>query len=215
MLPANVPPTRTILLESRRSLALAREGHDLLDRKRQGLTAYAQSLLAHTEDLEERLDDRFAAAYQALDRARMSMGVERVEWIALGTARESRIDITERSMMGVEVPSVRVTPRRFRLQYSLSGTTTSLDRAVQAFGELFVLVSRAAELETTAWRLAREVQRTQRRVNALEHVLIPRYEAIVARVEGALEEREREDFYRAKAVKRLQERAGSAGRQEG
>ncbi|HOG48129.1 MAG TPA: V-type ATP synthase subunit D [Anaerolineae bacterium] len=201
----NVAPTRAVLLEARRSLAQAREGHDLLDRKRHALIAYAQDMLAHTEDVEQRLDERFRAAYQALAQARMAMGVARVEWVALSARKEATVDISERSVMGAPVPAIHAEPRRLTLQYSLSDTSAAIDRAAQAFGELLPIVARAAELATAARRLAGEIRRTQRRVNALQHVLIPRYGAIVAQVEGALEEKEREDLFRAKAVKRLHE----------
>ncbi len=206
---ANPPPTRTLLLEARRSLAFAREGYDLLDRKRQALIAYAMDMLARARDEEESLAEQFAAAYAALGRARMSMGIECVEWAALSTARDGRVDINERSIMGVLVPIVNARPPEFRLVYSLSGTTASLDRAREDFAAVYALVCRAAELRTAVWRLAREIRRTQRRVNALKNILIPRYEATVTRVEAALEEKEREDFYRAKALKTL------AGEREG
>lgn len=201
----NVAPTRAVLLEARRSLAQAREGYDVLDRKRQALIAYAQDMVAHTADVEARLDARFAAAYEALAQAAMSMGVERVQWVALGAAKEVTIGLSERSIMGVPVPHIEARPRPLHLQYSLGDTTASVDRAAQAFGELLPLIGRAAEAEAAARRLAREIRRTRRRVNALQNVLIPRYAAIVIQVEAALEEREREDLFRAKAVKRLHE----------
>ncbi len=201
----SVPPTRAVLLEARRDLEQAREGYDLLDRKRHALVAYAQDMLAHTKDVQERLDARFRAAYDALAQARMSMGVARVEWVALSATKETVVQLTERSIMGVPVPALRAEPHRLRLQYSLSGTTAAIDRAAEAFGELLPLIAQAAGLEAAARRLAQEIRRTQRRVNALQNVLIPRYEALVAQVEGALEEREREDLFRAKAVKRLHE----------
>ncbi len=160
-------------------------------------------MLGDAEDLERQLEEQFGVAYEAFGRARMSMGVERVEWVALSTAKETRVDITERSIMGVQAPTVDVEPRELRLEYSLAGTSASIDRAVRAFGEVLSLVCRVAETETTVWRLAREIKKTQRRVNALANILIPRYESIVAQVEAALEEKEREDFYRAKAVKGL------------
>ncbi|MBI2954982.1 MAG: V-type ATP synthase subunit D [Chloroflexi bacterium] len=199
----NVPPTRAVLLQTRRDLAFAREAHDLLDRKRQALIAHVWSMMQHAEGLERRLEEQLVVAYEGFGRARMSMGVERVEWVALSTAKATRVDITERSIMGVQVPTVKVEPRELHLEYSLSGTTASIDRAVEAFGEVLSLVCRVAETETTVWRLTREIRKTQRRVNALANILIPNYESIIAQVEVALEEKEREDFYRAKAVKRL------------
>jgi V/A-type H+-transporting ATPase subunit D len=201
----SVPPTRSVLLEARRSLAQARESHDLLDRKRQALIAYAQDMLAHAEDVEARVDERFRAAYEALALAAMSMGVERVEWVALSAPKGLTIDLSERSIMGVAVPHIEARPRPLRLQYSLGDTTASIDQAAQAFGHLLPLLGRAAALQAAARRLAREIRRTQRRVNALENAVIPRYAAIVAQVEATLEEREREDLFRAKAVRRLHE----------
>lgn len=201
----SVAPTRAVLLQARRNLEQAREGYDLLDRKRHALIAYAQDMLAHSEDVEARLDERFQAAYEALGRARLAMGVERVEWVALSAAKETAFNLTERSIMGVPVPTAQAEPYRLALQYGLSDTTSGIDRAAQAFGELFPLAARAAAARAAAQRLAREIRRTQRRVNALQNVLIPRYEAIVAQVEAALEEKEREDLFRAKAVKRLHE----------
>ncbi len=204
------PPTRAVLLEARRSLATAREGYDLLDRKRQALINDALETLANSEDASRGLDEQFAAAYAALARARMAAGVEGVEWTALSTARRARVDITERSVMGVAVPTIRPEVPGFGLLYSLGDTTAGVDAAVERFRALFGLVCRAAELETAVWRLAREIRRTQRRVNALKNIIIPRYETIVAEVERVLEEREREDFYRAKAVKRTHEQPASA-----
>jgi len=206
-----VLPTRTVLLEARRSLRTAREGHDLLDRKRQALIAEAMETLQRASGAEPRLAQAFDVAYDAFERARISMGVEGVEWAALSTAKETRVDIVERSIMGVPVPTVAARLPEFHLAYSLGDTTASIDRATQSFRDLFGLIVRAVELETAIWRLAREIRRTQRRVNALKNVLIPRYEAIVAQVESALEEREREDLYRAKAVKRMHQREESPG----
>jgi len=210
MIDITTPPTRAILLEAQRELAFAREGYDLLDRKRQALISYAMGILADTEDEQAEVDARFTDAYEALTRARISMGVERVEWTALSRAADVRIQITERSIMGVEVAEVEAAPQEMHLTYSLSGTTGSVDRAMEEFGELLPVVCRVAGLEAAVRRLTGEIRRTQRRVNALRNVLIPRYEAIVKHVETALEEREREDFYRTKSIKRLQEE-----RQEG
>jgi V/A-type H+/Na+-transporting ATPase subunit D len=212
MIDTNTPPTRAVLLEAARELAFAREGYDLLDRKRQALVTYAMGLLADAEGEREDLAARFAGAYDALARARITMGVEHVEWTALGATADQTVTITERSVMGVAAPEVQAAPRELRLSYSLSDTTSSVDQATQRFTELLPLVCRAAGLETAIWRLAGEIRRTQRRVNALRNVLIPRYEAIVQRVRTALEEREREDFYRAKAVKRTQEQRADGGR---
>lgn len=201
---ANIPPTRAVLLEARRSLGVARQGYDLLDRKRQVLINHAVAMLDRVQDVEQKLEEQSRAANEALSRARMSMGVEHVEWAALSTAQDAQVNITERSIMGVVVPNVRAEQREFQLTYGLGGTTASMDRATHEFGVLFSLVCRAAELRITASRLAREIKRTQRRVNALKNILIPRYETIVIQVESALEEMEREDMFRTKAIQGAQ-----------
>ncbi|TAK32733.1 MAG: V-type ATP synthase subunit D [Chloroflexota bacterium] len=203
-----VPATRMNLLEARRSLDFAREGYDLLDRKRQVLIGEATRLIEDAQDVRRRLDTAFAEAYRVLAVARMMVHSERVEWAALAADRGADVRIVERSVMGVVIPIVELTRIESRIEYGPLETGASLDRAVRAFEALLQIVAQAAETETAAWRLAREIRKTQRRVNALSAIFIPKYETMIATIEAALEEKEREAFFRSKMVKRKRQERG-------
>ncbi|MHB1413965.1 MAG: V-type ATP synthase subunit D [Chloroflexota bacterium] len=208
----NVPLTRSSLLEAQAAVGNARQGFELLDRKREVLIA---ELVDTVEDAEVRradLDRLLEEAYDALIQARMAMGVQRVRWAALAAPQDVEVRLTERSVMGAEIPNIDITAPPFQPRYSLSGTTADLDRATEAFGRLLVAVASVAETETAINRLSSEIKKTQRRVNALRTIVIPRYEAIIRAVREALEEGEREAFFRAKTQKRLaQRRAAEEG----
>jgi V/A-type H+-transporting ATPase subunit D len=199
----NVPLTRSSLLEAQAALRNARQGFDLLDRKREVLIAQLVSTVDDAEIRRRELKDRLEAAYGELARARMAMGVESVRWAALAVREDVELTVTERSVMGAIVPTIEVASTPFRPRYSLEGTTAELDRATEAFGALLEAVARVAETETAINRLVDEIKKTQRRVNALRSVIIPRYETIIKAVQEALEEAEREAFFRAKLQKRL------------
>src|SRR5207253_563733 len=130
------------LLEAQAALGHARQGFDLLDRKREVLIAQLVSTVDDAEVRRRQLQDLLAAAYGELARARMSMGVERVRWAALAVSENVELTITERSVMGAVVPSIEVTSAPFRPRYSLEGTTAELDRATEAFGALLEAVAR-------------------------------------------------------------------------
>jgi len=206
----DVPLTRSSLLEAQAALAHARQGFELLDRKREILIAELVRTVEDAEGRRRELRRLLEAAYAELVRARMAMGVERVRWAALAIPEDVEVRITERSVMGASVPIVEVAASPFRPRYSLAGTAAELDRATQAFGALLEAVARVAETETAISRLASEIRKTRRRVNALRNVVIPRYEAIIKAVQEALEEAEREAFFRAKMQKRLTSRGRAA-----
>lgn len=196
------PLTRSTLLETQRLLALAQEGHDLLDRKREILLAELLSTTPGAEEARETMVTAFKAAYEALIAARMAVGVLGLQRAALAARDQVELKVTERSTMGAVVPAILGSLQRGQPAYSLGGTSAELDRTAEAFRGLVSIVCESAERETTALRLARETRRTQRRVNALRNVVIPQQEEIIKEVREALEDAERESFFRAKMLKR-------------
>jgi V/A-type H+-transporting ATPase subunit D len=197
----NVPPTRSNLLRIKQDLEFAREGYDILDRKREVLTTELIHLAHDAEVLQEKVWTLVAAAYQTLAQARLTMGQEHVEWAALAVNKTVDVQLKFRGVMGVPIPLVEARGGPPEMPYSLGDTTAALDEASAAFREVLSHIPDLAELETSVWRLAGELRKTQRRVNALQHIFIPEYEETVAFIESALEEREREETFRLKRLK--------------
>ena len=201
-----ITPTRSNLLQTREMLALAREGHEILDKKREVLTTTLLEVAQKAQEQQATLQTALSAAYAALAKARQAMGREQLEWVTLAIPKDFSVDITLHSIMGVALPTVAAHGEPPEIAYGPGDTSVALDEAVAQFRAALALVPETTATLTTVWRLARELQKTQRRVNALQHVLIPRYEAAVTYIENALEEREREETFRLKRLKRQQER---------
>ena len=199
----DVPPTRSALLQLHRELEQLRQGYDLLERKREVLVRELLALIADAEATEAEVRRRFRAAYEALQEARMRMGEERLQWVSLAPAAEIHTEVTLRSVMGVAVPQVRIDVKPLPLPYSLGDTSVAVDEARERWLEVAQHLGHLAEVVTAVWRLTTELQKTQRRVNALQHILIPRYEAAIRRIGEMLEEQEREAFVHAREVKAL------------
>jgi V/A-type H+-transporting ATPase subunit D len=203
-----VAPTRSNLLRLRQTLKFAREGYEILDRKREVLTSELLRVAHDATMLQGRVWDELADAYRALQMARLSMGREHLEWAALSVKETIEIDIRLHSVMGVVLPLVEAHGEPPATPYGLGDTTVPLDEAAARFRRVLEEIPTLAETMTTVWRLARELQKTQRRVNALQYIFIPQYEETVAFIESTLEEREREETFR---LKRLKSRASETG----
>ncbi len=197
----NIAPTRSNLFRTRQALKLAQEGYEILDKKREVLMA---ELIRQAHDAtvkQNQVWQDLAQAYRALSEAQLSMGQERLEWTALAVNKSVEVEIKLRSIMGVVIPTLEAHGEPPKTPYGLGDTTVALDEAVARFGVILEAIPTLAEMLTSVWRLARELQKTQRRVNALQYIFIPQYEATIAYIESALEEREREETFRLKRLK--------------
>ena len=204
-----VSPTRSNYLVIKQRLALAREGYRLLDKKRDVLIMEILRVIEDAERIQKQVENQFQRAYEIMQEARAIMGTERVRRLALSRTEEVDIHITPRSVMGVVVPSVTyVTPEK-KLRYGFGDTSVILDQVQQEWKAVLDMMGELAETVTTVWRLATELRRTQRRVNALEHIFIPSYEETLAYIEEMLEEKEREELFRMKLTKTRKEKEGS------
>jgi V/A-type H+/Na+-transporting ATPase subunit D len=203
------PRTRATLLLLRQSLAEAREGHALLERKREVLLREVWELVRAARQHEGRVRTDFDAAHAALRAARLDAGSDGVGWALLAPSAETTCSVETRNLMGVAIPKVRLHVRRERLTTSVGGTPTSLDAARRRWLDVLSALDVWAETYGAVWRVAAELARTQRRVNALEQVLIPEQEAAIRAIESTLEEADREGFVRTKRVKARLERERS------
>lgn len=197
----NVAPTRSNLIRIKKELTFAREGYEILDRKREVLTTELVRVAHEADVLQKEVWKLLETAYAALEKARLTLGSDHVEWAALAANKTVDVHLKLRGIMGVAIPVIEARGEPPRMLYSLSGTNSALDEASAAFREVIIRTPQLSMLVTTVWRLAGELRKTQRRVNALQHIFIPAYEETVTFIVSSLEEREREEIFRLKWLK--------------
>jgi V/A-type H+/Na+-transporting ATPase subunit D len=197
----NVAPTRTNLIRVKKDLQFAREGYEILDRKREVLTTELVRVAHEADVLQKEVWKILETAYGALEKAQLTLGSDNVEWAALAANKTVDVHLKLRGIMGVAIPVIEARGEPQKMLYSLSGTNAALDEASAAFREVLIKTPQLSMLVTTVWRLAGELRKTQRRVNALQHIFIPAYEETVAFIVSSLEEREREETFRLKWLK--------------
>jgi V/A-type H+-transporting ATPase subunit D len=203
----NVPPTRSNLLRIKQELRFAREGYEILNRKREVLTTELIRVAHDAEILQQKVWKLLAKAYASMEEAQIRKGREHVEWAALANPKSVEVQIKFRGIMGVALPMIEAKGGPAEMTYSLGDTNTSLDEASSDFREVLELIPELSRQVTAVWRLAGELRKTQRRVNALQYIFIPQYEETVIFIVSSLEEREREDTFRLKLLKNRMEDA--------
>ena len=200
-------PTKGNLILAKNSLALATQGYGLMDKKRNILLRELTSLIDQAKSIQSEINETFTDAYQALQKANIELGIRFVEEIADSIPEEQSIRIKARSIMGTEIPLVEYVPvQREKPPYSFYSTSDSLDEACLAFEKVKELTARLSMVETSAFRLAESIKKTQKRANALKNITIPSYQALVTEISNALEEKDREEFTRLKVIKRSAEK---------
>jgi len=197
----NVSPTKSNLLSAKSSLKLAKEGYQLLDKKRNVLIQEMMERIDEAKEIQSQINDYFYRAYEALQIVDITQGIQTVEEIAAGTKPIDNLKIRTYSVMGVEIPVVEELTDEIIPHYSFYKTNLALDRAFKNFQRVVNLISRLAEIENSVYRLASSIKKTQKRANALDNILIPRYEKTVKFISETLEEKEREEFFRIKKLK--------------
>lgn len=196
-----IAPTRSNLLKTKENLRLAEDGYDLLDQKREVLLIELMQIVHDLRDLEQEMVEKSTKAFEALESAIIHSGDEAIRWSALSVTKERNISLLYRSVMGVPVVTMQGEEEIIRPQASMDGTNSALDEACKKFEELISVIYRWSEIEISVWRLASEIKKTQRRVNALENIFIPEFKGTVKAIEEVLEESDREEFIRKKKVK--------------
>ncbi|HEY9595476.1 MAG TPA: V-type ATP synthase subunit D [Spirochaetia bacterium] len=197
----DVPPTKSSLFAMKEQGVIAREGFELLEQKREILVMELMRMVEEVKLVERDLDKRVASAYASLRQTMLLMGRETARNVSAGIQFEYAVREKAGKLMGIPLPTIDVTMPKMELKYSFMNTGSACDATMVEFFELLKLVSRMAEIRTMVWRLAKEVKKTQRRVNALEKIVIPDVEETRKFIEGVLEEREREVFFVQKILK--------------
>lgn len=204
----NIAPTKSNLMSAKNSLEFSKKGFQLLDQKRNVLLRELMSFLKRAKNIQSRINSTFTEAYEALKIANLTMGIAGVEDIASSIPESCDFQILFKSVMGVEVPTVKYEECELIPAFSLYRTNTAMDVAFRKFYEVRNLVMELSEVENSVYKLAVEIKKTQKRANALENIQIPKYLATVKYIQEALEEKDREDFFRLKVVKKKRIKKG-------
>ncbi len=196
-----VIPTKTNLLRLKRDISFAQEGYDLLEQKRKILVVELMGLMDKTADAREKVDNGLAEAFAALQNAILTMGRKTVMNIAPAVNIDSDITIQMRRLMGVNLPIVDIHTKEIAPHFSLEQTSFWIDETINHFKSLLNDLGKLAEFQISLMRIADEVQKTMRRVNALDKIALPDYRESIKYIEDTLEENERETFALLKLIK--------------
>ncbi|MCK4240413.1 MAG: V-type ATP synthase subunit D [Candidatus Atribacteria bacterium] len=198
----NIAPTKANLMTAQVALDFSKKGYELLDKKRNVLIREMMSFMDRAKEIQQKMQEIFKKAYEALIMANITIGINEVNEVAESIPQATEFTILTQSVMGVEIPQIKYEKRELEPYYSFYHTNTALDVALKEFHRVKYLLYELAEIEDSVYKLATEIKRTQKRTNALKNIQIPKYEALVKMISEMLEEKEREDFFRLKVLKK-------------
>jgi V/A-type H+-transporting ATPase subunit D len=201
---ANVKPTRMELLKLRRRVKLADRGHKLLKEKRDALVSEFMVIIRQYREARNFAEESLRTGFHNLLMAEVLLGSADIEQISDITLRDIDIDFSIKNIMGVSIPVLKAYNLVRKVNergYGFLSTTAKLDDAAKSFEESLLLLINLAEVEESVRRIAEEIEKTKRRVNALEYIVIPRLKATIKHIEMRMEEIERESFMRLKKIK--------------
>lgn len=204
----NTFPTKGNLILAKNSLALSRQGFELMDKKRNILIREMMELIDQAKDIQAQIDETFRTAYAALQKANMELGIAFVQQVSYTVPVEDSVRIKTRSVMGTEIPLVEYDKQLTNTPtYAYYSTRVSLDQAKAAFEKVkgsSLSSSPVSKMPRSVW--LQTSKKSQKRANALKNITIPRYEALTKDIQNALEEKEREEFTRLKVIKRMKQK---------
>jgi len=197
-----ITPTKANLIKTKGRLNFSEKGYDLLDKKRTILIQEIMQLVKKAELIEKEIGQLFGEAYEALQQACISMGLNHLEEFALSVNPELPFDIRARGVMGVDIPEVIYAKEEEKvLPYGFYENNPALDITLKKFSDVKYLCYQLAQVETTAFKLALEIKKTQKSANALDKIRIPRLKEDIKYIQDTIEEKEREEFFRLKRIK--------------
>jgi len=206
----DVKPTRSEELRLKEQIELAENGHDILEKKRDGLIHEFMEIAGDAREVNQELADLYSKAKLKLLLAKVYDGEDSVRANSFPVTKEPKIFSTTQNIMGVVVPEIEGESIRRNIlekEYGVTSATSRIDSTADRFEELIEKIVEAAETQTKILKLLEEIESTKRRVNALEHKVIPEQKEALGTISQMLEEREREETFRMKKVKEMQEEA--------
>jgi V/A-type H+/Na+-transporting ATPase subunit D len=195
----NIAPTKSNLLDLRSRVEFLDQGYQLLERKREMLTRLVYGQLKEYRKLRSKAHASLVKAYRSLSITQMRMGTHRIRQLALGLPEAMKVKVLPRRNMGVQYPSVEITPQPMQ-PVGILGTDVMLDETRRDFCDMAMQMAKLAEVESALWRLLEEQRKTQKRVNALKYNVIPLYWRTIKYVQTTLEEEERNVLFQLKLL---------------
>lgn len=205
-----IKPTRSELLQIKKKIKLTRAGHKILKMKRDGLIMEFFRILEQAKEIRQKVVDDYRNAMEKIAIAKAVDGTIAVKSAAYALKQHPEVRVRSKNVMGLVVPEIEASDIITEVDqrgYGIIGTSTYIDEAAEAFERLVQTIVMAAEVETTMKRLLDEVEKTKRRVNALEYRVIPQLQEAESFIEFRLEEMERENIFRLKRIKQKAEAA--------
>ena len=199
----NVTATKIELIKIRRSLQVSTMVHKILDDKREVLLKKIDEMIEEANnkigDIWSPISDIYSAVYDSY----MSLGTSTLESISDSTPGIMEVNVNVRRIVDVKIPTLEIKTKEGgqELSYGFSETNVYVDKASKLIKNMLPQICKAAEYENAIFSLAKELEKTQKLINALEFVIIPQYQNAISFIKGTLEEREREEFVRLKKVK--------------
>ena len=202
---AQIFPTKANLMATQKSLSLAKLGYELMDRKRNILVREMMQLVDEAKEVESTINEAYKKSYASLQKANITLG--RCSDYARTVPLDETLKVDYKSVMGVEIPQITLGEQDMKNYYGFDTTNSYLDEAYFNFNEAKRLSVKLVETQTSIYRLADAIKKTQKRANALNNIMIPKFTQTVKFISEALDEKEREDFTRLKVVKITKEKA--------
>jgi len=210
----DVKPTRKNLMEIEERIELSEKGHDTLEQKRDGLIMEFMDILDQAQDVRSNLEDDYERAQRRINMARAMDGDIAVRGAATALQDHPEITTESKNIMGVVVPQIESSKVRKSIDqrgYGVMGTSARIDETADAYEQLLESIILAAEVETAMKKMLEEIEKTKRRVNALEFKLLPELRTNKEYIEQKLEEQEREEIFRMKKIKAKKESESRKG----
>jgi V/A-type H+-transporting ATPase subunit D len=207
---SGVLPTKIELMAIRKRILTAKRVKKVLDDKREVLLKRIDEMVGRAEEARKGIHDPLDDAYTALNDAYLKLGPLRLEGIAASTPAVANLKVSLSKVLDIDIMSLSLDESEMGMTYGFADTSVAVDRACREMRRVLPRILEAAGYENAILRLVRDLRRTQLVLNALEYVIIPRYESSIRYIQQTLEEREREEFTRLKHVKKVLERKAAA-----
>ena len=200
--------TKIELIKIRRSMQVSKMVHKILDDKREVLLKKIDEMIDEANKARENIWDPLDDIYKAVFHSYLTLGTSVIQSLASSTPPSISVDVHIKRIVDVKIPSLEISTKNkpSDLTYGFADTNSSLDQATKLIRDILPGICKAAEFENAIFSLAKELEKTQKLINALEYVIIPQYQNALTFIKSTLEEREREEFVRLKKVKAVIER---------